>query len=77
MTANYVHTLTETELACGVTLDAVARELTRGVFRENGTRFIVDPQLPPALALSVARAAFAGRADYVGKTALGRSYRAA
>ena len=68
----YTHTLTETEIACGVTLDDVARELPRGVFRD-GHAF---PHFGPPLASSVARAAYAGaEVEYMGRTRLGHAYR--
>lgn len=54
----YTHRLSEIELACGVTLDQVARELPRVLVREGGATVVVDATLPPALAGSVARAAF-------------------
>lgn len=64
MTA-YVHELTPIEIECGVTLEAVARELPRGVFfREDGRFFMVSKHLSPALAGSVARAAFGGPAEF-------------
>lgn len=75
--STYVHTLTEIETACGVTLEDVARELPRGTFRENGTVFVVYWDASPALASSVARCAFGAPAEYVGKTLLGRAYRRA
>ena len=76
--AVYVHTLTDIETASGVTLDAVARELPRGVFREGGETFVVSEDAAPALASSVARCAFAGApVEYVGRTVLGRAYRRA
>ena len=57
----YTHTLTPTEEACGVTLDDVERELPRGLFRTiDGTELFITPNVGPALAGSVARAAFAG-----------------
>lgn len=74
----YTHTLTETEIACGVTLEDVARELPRGVFRNEHVfpHFVVSPECGPALAGSVARAAFAGReVEYMGRTRLGHAYR--
>ncbi len=70
----YTHTLTDIEVACGVTLEDVARELPRGVFRRNGEWFVVGEDLSPALASSVARCAFGGSVEYVGRTALGRAY---
>ncbi|MGO2188881.1 MAG: hypothetical protein ACTH4Y_11635 [Microbacterium gubbeenense] len=54
----YTHALTTTEAACGVTLDDVARELPRVMIRESGATVIIDGTLAPALAASVARAAF-------------------
>lgn len=72
----YTHTLTPIERACGVTLEDVARELPRGVFRQGGQTFIVSEDAGPALAASVARCAFAGQpVTYVGRTLLGHAYR--
>lgn len=66
---------TELETACGVTTDDVARELPRGMFRDNDSVFVVSADLPPALAGAVARTAFgAERAEYVGKHLLERAY---
>ncbi|QKY79756.1 hypothetical protein SEA_ENGINEER_182 [Gordonia Phage Engineer] len=59
---HYVHSLTEIEQACGVTLDDVARELPRVALRDNAVW--VDGKLPPALATSTARAALAKPAAY-------------
>lgn len=59
--STYTHSLTSTEAACGVTLDDVARELPRVLIRDGGATVIVDGTLAPALAASVARAAFGGR----------------
>lgn len=76
----YTHTLTELEIAYGVTLEDVARELPRGVFRNGHAfpHFVVSPECSPALALSVARAAFAGKpVEYMGRTRLGFAYRSA
>jgi hypothetical protein len=73
--SNYTHTLTPTEEACGVTLDDVARELPRGVFRDNGRVFVVAESAGPALAASVARCAFGGApVEYAGRSLLGRVY---
>ena len=73
----YTHTLTDIEVACGVTLEDVARGVPRGVFRRNGEWFVVGEDLPPALASSVARCAFGGPVQYVGRTVLGRAFAAA
>ena len=56
--SHYVHQLTELELACGVTLADVARELPRVMIRDSGATVVVDATLSPALANSVARASF-------------------
>ena len=66
----YTLELTETELACGVTLDAVADELPRGGFfgAPGEQLFMVSDNVGPALAGAVARCAFAGPAVYVGMT---------
>lgn len=57
----YTHELTATEIACGVTLDRVADELPRVLVRDHRVHIASD--LSPALATSVARAAF-GTADF-------------
>lgn len=73
---HYTHELTEIDHACGVTLEAVARELERGVFRENGTVFVVSEDASPAVSSSTARAAFGGLdVEYSGRSYLGRMYR--
>lgn len=69
--STYTHTLTETEIACGVTLDDVARELPRGLMIDNLTAFAVSNECSPALAGSVARAAFGGPVRFVGHNSLG------
>jgi hypothetical protein len=69
---SYTHTLTPLEIACGVTLEDVARELPRGLFIDNGTAFIVAGTCGPALAGSVARCAFSGAyPTYKGMNSLG------
>lgn len=67
--ATYTHTLTETETACGVTLEQVAHELTRVLVR--GDRVYIAGTVGPALAGSVARCAFAGPVDFIGINTLG------
>lgn len=66
----YTHTLTPVEEACGVTLEQVAEALPRGAFIVGGSKF-VTPDLPPALAGSVARAAFGGPVEFAGLNGLG------
>lgn len=70
--STYTHALTETERSCGVTLTAVAKLLPRGLFIADGNKFVLPAGTPPALALSTARCAFAGAAEYVGHNALGQ-----
>lgn len=53
-----IFTLTDTELACGVTLEDVARELPRAMLRDHGATVVVDGTLAPALGNAVARCAF-------------------
>jgi hypothetical protein len=53
-------TITEIDAACGVALEDVERELARGVFINGGNAFMVSRTCGPALASSVARAAFQG-----------------
>lgn len=61
----YEHELTDTEKACGVTLEQVAHELPRVLLRDD--RVYVDGRLSPALSNSVARAAFGSdRFTFVG-----------
>lgn len=67
---SYIHELTEIETACGVTLESVALELKRCAVRPNGDVW-VDGKIGPALAGSVARAALAGPAEYVGQNMTG------
>lgn len=77
--SNYTHTLTPLEIACGVTLEDVQRELPRGLFMDNGSRFIVSGDCSPAIGSSVARCAFTGAPpEYLGQNQLGdRVYRIA
>lgn len=60
--AAYTLTLSETETACGVTLDAVADLLPRGAF--FGETFFLPANTPPALGTATARAAFAAPAKF-------------
>lgn len=66
---NYVHTLTDLESACGVTLEDVARELLR-VF-VTGESVVMPRDIGPALAGSVARCALAVPAEFRGFNELG------
>jgi hypothetical protein len=69
----YRHTLTSLEESCGVTLESVAHYLTRGAFFDNGQAWHSEAH-PPALAMSVARCAFAGApVRFVGLNTLGHS----
>lgn len=67
--ARITHTLTDTEIACGITLDQVAELLPKVLIRNN--RVIVPADTPPALATSVARCAFGEPAVYTGHNELG------
>lgn len=51
-------TLTSIELACGVTIEDVKREVPRLMLRDSGATVIVDATLPPALCNALARFAF-------------------
>ena len=62
--SNYSLELTEVEIACGVTLEAVAVELPLGRFVRDGNGFMVGKSAPPALAGAVARAALAGPVEF-------------
>lgn len=61
--STYKLELTETELACGVTLEAVAEILPKVLVRED---YVMLPASTkgPALAGAVARAAFGAPAQY-------------
>lgn len=63
------HTLTETEVACGVTLDQVADLLPKVLLRND--QVILPADTPPALAASVARCALGEKAVYTGSNLLG------
>lgn len=69
MTTYTTHTLTALEEACGVTLEAVARELPR-VYMPDSSTAVLPPNLAPALAGSVARCAI-GVCEYVGLNQFG------
>jgi len=69
MTTYTSHTLTELELACGVTLADVARELPRA-YMPNSSTVVLPAGLSPALAGSVARCAI-GACEYAGLNELG------
>lgn len=70
MTRSIKHELTDTEIACGVTLDQVAELLPKVLVRNN--RVIVPEDAPPALATAVARCAFGEPAVYTGHNQLGQ-----
>lgn len=68
----YTHTLTDIEIACGVTLEQVQQVLPRVLLRDGGARVVMPIHTPPALASSVARCAFSGaEAEFAGTNALG------
>ena len=60
----YAMELTGIEIACGVTLEAVAVELPLGLFVRDGDAFMVSKSAPPALAGAVARVALAGPVEF-------------
>lgn len=73
----YTHTLTEIEEACGVTLEAVAELLPKGLLISAGSRFILPANVAPALAGSTARCAFGKPAEFDGLNLLSQPiYRA-
>lgn len=74
MITNKPHELTAIEIACGVTLDDIARELPRGVSLDGWQTFHVPADLSPALASAVARCALGAPVEYLGKSPLGRKY---
>lgn len=53
--ATSTFTLTSTELACGVTLDDVQREVPRMMIRDSGATLVIDGTLAPALGSALAR----------------------
>lgn len=63
------HTLTETEIACGVTLQQVQEVLPKALV--NNDRVIVPADVAPALGSSVARCIFGKPAEYAGHNQLG------
>lgn len=65
---HYVHELTPTEEACGVTLEQVADLLPKVLVR-NGKVYL-PTNTPPALAGSVARCALGQPARYVGTASI-------
>lgn len=67
--ARITHELTDTEVACGVTLEQVA-ELRPKVLMK-GERVVLPQNTPPALATSVARCALGAPAEYAGHNQLG------
>lgn len=72
---SYTHELSEIDRLCGVTLEDVARELARGVFRQDGAVFVVADETGPAVAASTARAAFKGEeVEYLGRSIIGQVY---
>ena len=62
--SNYSLELTEVEIACDVTLEAVAVELPLGRFVRDGYGFMVSKSASPALAGAVARVALAGPVEF-------------
>jgi len=70
MPRNIPHTLTDTEIACGVTLEQVAELLPKVLLRND--RVILPEDTPPALATSTARCAFGEPAVFAGHNQLGQ-----
>ena len=66
---HYTLELTETELACGVTLEQVADVLPRVLVRDG--RLFLPANTPPALGNAVARCVFAGEPHTFSGFALG------
>ena len=54
-------TLTSLELACGVTIEDVQREVPRLMLRDGGATLIMDGTVPPALGSALARFVFGDR----------------
>jgi hypothetical protein len=64
--------LTDTEVYCGVTVEAVVSERTGGLVFDGGQAFIPRSQhCAPALAGAAARYALGGEAGFVGLNAAG------
>lgn len=65
----YTHTLSPIEEACGVTLEQVADALPK--CKSNGL-YVITPDVPPALAGSVARCYYGGGEVEFSHLALGK-----
>ena len=62
--STYTLELTEIEISCGVTLEAVAVELPLGRLVRDGDGFMVSKSAPPALAGATARAALTAPVEF-------------
>ena len=62
--STYALELTEIEIACGVTLEAVAVEFPLGRLVRDGDAFMVSKSASPSLAGAVARLALAGPVEF-------------
>ena len=60
----YTLELTEIEIACGVTLEAVEAELPLGRLVRDSDAFMVSKSAPPALAGATARVALDGPVEF-------------
>lgn len=60
------HVLTPVEIECGVTFDAVVECRAKGLFIQDGTKFVLPENTSPALAGSAARLAFSRPAEFLG-----------
>lgn len=69
--SHYVHTLTEIEIACGVTLEEVARVLPQVYLIKDTGKVVLPRFTPPALAGSVARCAMKVPCEFIGLNTLG------
>lgn len=66
MARTYTLELSDIEIDSGVTLEQVQDLLPKGLFIENGEKFVLPADTAPALAGSVARCAFGADAQFLG-----------
>lgn len=66
-------TLTETEIACGVSPSDVTTEAERALVLENGTRVAVDTRRGPAVSGAAARERLGAPVEFAGLNMFGHA----